>query len=226
MNLQVNSPYTKCPYRCPYCVAGVTADYPFSDKCYKEYPWMYFTLLERAISRYGITTVVLTGSTEPTLFPDWIEEVCAVLRHCNGVSAELQTKNYKWTETFGVIDTIAYSHDCIPTHERPAHDTAFIRDVFLWNKALTSKMILDYFLNQRNVDQCTVKQLVPSSYGIQSIDDYIKSIYKRLTFTDQLILKDNHVWIDEDCAASKDRYLIYRTDGFVYEKWSDTQPIG
>jgi organic radical activating enzyme len=223
MNLQVNSPYTKCPYRCPYCVAGVMGVYPFSDHCYRDTPWLYFTLLERAISRYGIDTVVITGSTEPTLFPKWIEEVCRnIPQH---VRVELQTKNYKWAETYDTINVIAYSNDCIPTRERTKQNF-IVRDVFLWNKELTSSMIIKYFQSQPNVDQCTVKQLVSSSYSTPTIDEYIKTIYKNLTFTDKAILKENNIWVDEDCSASENRYLIYRTNGHIYEKWSDIRPIG
>lgn len=224
MNLQVNSPYTKCPYRCPYCVAGVTADYPFPDTMYNEQPRHYFATLALIVLVNHVENVIITGSTEPTLFPKWIEQVCNTLRSFN-VGIELQTKNYNWTETFGRINVIAYSHDCIPTHERPKHNCT-IRDVFLWNKALTSSMIIKYFQGQPNVDQCTVKQLVSSSYNIPAIDAYIKQIDKRLTFTDKLILKENGIWIDEDCAASDGRYQIYRTDGNLYQKWSDTKPIG
>ena len=225
MNLQVNAPYTKCPYRCPYCVAGVTSEYPFADTLYKESLSDYLVNLMQAILKYDIKTVVLTGSTEPTLFPNWLNAVCYVLRGHGGLNVELQTKNYNWTNTYDVINTIAYSNDCIPTRLRPHHDFT-VRDTFLWNKSLIAEDIIQYFLSQPNVDQCTVKQLVKSSYRVQSIDEHIEKIYKPLTTIDIVKLEHYGIWVDKDCSASENRYLIYRTDGKLYQKWSDMQPIG
>lgn len=224
MNLQVNSPYTKCPYRCPYCVAGVKEDYPFSDTLYRSNVAEYLVTLAETILKYNITTIVLTGDTEPTLFPQWLKEVCYILRGYGGLNVELQTKNYRWTETYGVIKTIAYSNDSIPTRPRLPHNFT-VRDTFLWNRELTSASIVKYFKSQPNVNQCTVKQLVFSSYGIPHIDEYIQGVKKELTHTDKLILQDNGIWVDEDCSASENRYLIYRADGKVYQKWSDTESI-
>ena len=225
MNLQVNSPYTKCPYRCPYCVAGVSSTYPFADTLYNQYPAEYLRKLVAVVKKHNITTVVLTGSTEPTLFPAWLWYVCTTLRPL-GIKVELQTKNYHWRSTYDTIGVIAYSHDKIPTHKRLPIKDCLVRDVFLWNKALTARSIVNYFKSQPNVDQLTIKQLVASSYGIKSIDDHIAKITKPMTIVDKIIFQLNGAWVDKDCADSEGRYLIYRTDGHIYQKWSDTLPIG
>lgn len=225
MNLQINSPYTKCPYRCPYCVAGVTNDYPFSDDLYENDKERYINKLCDIIQEYHITTVVLTGSTEPTLFPGWIEEICDVLRVFD-IHVELQTKNYKWTKTYDTIDVIAYSHDAIPTYEREPIHKCQVRDVFLWNQALTAEAIIEYFKNQQYVNQVTIKKLVPSSYNNEAIDAHIETITKELTRQDIAMFKENNAWVDDDCSASEGRYIIYRTDGGIYQRWSDMVPIG
>lgn len=107
MNLQVVSPYRKCPFGCPMCIASTDYEYPYED-LYKRNEAEYIIQLRNAL--HGMSgKVVITGDTEPTLFMDWVEKVIAHSELC-GRKTELQTKNYAVDiDRLKGLDTLAYS---------------------------------------------------------------------------------------------------------------------
>jgi hypothetical protein len=197
--------------------------FPFSDDCYINHKELYFDRLRKAIQQNSIDTVVITSATETTLFPEWIQEVVEAVRLLVR-QIEIQTHNYGWTETFGgKVDVLAYSYDRIPTIPRSYMIRSVVRDVFIWNKNLTAQAVIDYFTSHyRVVDQCTVKQMVNNSYGTQKVNDYIKSVYAPITPEDVALLTAAGIRVDPHCDVSEGRYIIYRTNGDLYQRWSDT----
>ena len=117
MNLQLCSPYKKCPFNCPMCIAA-TDDGEVNNvfNLFEAEPFEYMKkVLEATINK---DAVVITGDTEPTLFPEWISKMLKLLSlvDYNG-KIELQTKNYNlgyflhdWANDG--LTTVAYSATC------------------------------------------------------------------------------------------------------------------
>ena len=224
MNLQVNSPYKKCPYRCPFCVAGIEDGQKFfSDLFYEVHPMRYVARLVSIVKEYDIDTVVITGSTEPTLFLDWIEKVVTSVRpYVRRI--EIQTRNYQFMGMEG-IDVVAYSYSEIPANEHELPHYGIMRNVFIYNDTMTPEELLLFFFQAKGTFQMTVKQMIQSSYGNARIDEYIKAHKKDITESDKRFLEFFNIRVDMDCSASENRYVIYRTDGNLYQHWSDLTPI-
>ncbi len=224
MNLQVNSPYKKCPYRCPFCVAGIEDKQKFfSDLFYEVYPMRYAARLISIVKEYNIDTVVITGSTEPTLFPEWIKLVVETVRPYVR-QIEIQTRNYTFMGMEG-IDVVAYSYSEIPAQEHAPVTHGIMRNVFVYNDTMTPEELIYFWLSSKNLSQITVKQMVKSSYGVAHIDEYISAHKKEITESDKHFLEYFNIQVDMDCSVSEDRYIIYRTDGNLYQHWSDLTPI-
>lgn len=216
MNLQLVSPYTKCPFHCPFCVAAVNEETSYSDELYYANQPEYFARLLDTIHTYNIKTVVITGDTEPTLFPEWIEKVLMTLGHVN-VKIEIQTRNYKFKGDKR-FDVVAYSFDKVP-NEPIKSKAKQTRAVFINNTNLNLRELFNY--KQTSKQQVTLKQMQKSAYCISDVDKYIESVYRPITNKEVLALVASNIRYDANCMDSKNRYIIFRCDGEVYETWEE-----
>lgn len=226
MNLQLNSPYKPCPYECPYCVAGFADEMSlFADD---EARALYFTGREDYLQRlrsvlkeghYG--TVVITGSTEPTLFYDWIDDVVDLMTREFYARIEITTRNSAY---FGDprMQVVSYSLDRIPRVilQSRAQTT---RAVFILHDRLRIEDIIGYHL--RSEGQTTVKRLALNSYGNPEIDNWIAA--HRVDLNEGMIARLEEVGIryDHDCNNSAGRYRVFRADGNLYESWQSLEPM-
>ena len=62
-----------CNARCPYCVSRMTPDYEM-DEGLPEVNWRNFEIGCRFAKDSGVSTVLVTGKGEPTLFPGQISD--------------------------------------------------------------------------------------------------------------------------------------------------------
>lgn len=220
MNLQVCCPYKKCPFGCPTCIAATDYQYPYGD-IYFTNKQKYLELLKSTIGQYD--KYILTGDTEPTLFYEWIQDVCTVLK---GQEIELQTKNY-WVDLNkieGFVDTLAISIPTLKDWEKykPMALQLFsfagkIRLVFLEVKELESSNLLNETIL---ADQITVKRLqLPEAEEERKA---VEAMRGNTTFW-HLFLKINEnacsCRYDVNCMDAAGRYKILRTDGNFYDKW-------
>lgn len=215
MNLQLVSPYKKCPFACPFCVAAVSETNTYDDGLYLNNKREYLIRLATAITMNNIETVVITGDTEPTLFPEWLEDVLSVLTQYD-VKIEIQTRNYKFCGD-SRYDVVAYSFDKV--REIVWSKGKQTRAVFINNKKLNLLGVAHY--RAATGQQVTVKQMQKTAYGIASIDNYIDEVYQPIDPDGERIMEKFGVWFDENCMVSEGRYLIFRCDGEIYKTWSE-----
>lgn len=174
MNLQLNSPYKPCPYKCPYCCAGYEGDKSlFQDD---EETALYFTdkeeymrRLRNVLMKKPIDTVVITGSTEPTLFPQWIKDVLRELRRLEHPLIEVAT-HYKCYYGNKYLQTIAYSFSEIPKDRLHVSKAQNTRAVFILHDGMSLNSIIEY--HRRSGGQTTVKNLAWNSYGNKRTNDW------------------------------------------------------
>lgn len=79
-----------CNAVCPYCVSRMTPDYDLDERL-PEVNWRNFELGCRFAKDSGVTTVLLTGKGEPTLFPDQLTAFMEALQPFAFPFLELQT---------------------------------------------------------------------------------------------------------------------------------------
>lgn len=231
MNLQLCSPYKKCPFKCPMCIAA-TDDGEINNvfNLYENNRAEYFYELAKAIR--GKDTVVITGDTEPTLFPEWISNVLKFLQIIDYKGkVELQTKNYCLSsycyEWYNLdLNTIAYSATC-------ASD---LQKIFSFNLAKEShcRTRLVVLLTEETVDylyKTPVKELTKfaeitfkvlqtpereaEANFVKEHNSYNKGkLNAIIEYSSKCSIR-----IDENCMDSTNRYEIMRIDGKMYKNW-------
>lgn len=227
MNLQVNSPYKKCPYNCPFCIAAKCPTNIFTDDFYYNNLGGYLMRLVDIIKEQHIDTVVITGDTEPTLFPEWVEQVRATAK-AFGCKVEIQTRNYNFKPMFG-FDVVAYSCTKIPPmHLLPKQAGTYTKRYTIvltdeiTNDEIKALMVLYTITNK---EQVTIKYLRPSSYDDTSINEWIEKHGRVLTSADEELFASLGAHVDAKCDESEGRYIIYRTNGKLYQHWNDTESL-
>lgn len=226
MNLQLNSPYKPCPYKCPFCCAGfVDSSSWFRDT---EHDALFFTDRHAYLSRLytllddmNFGTVVITGNTEPTLFRDWIRAVRHILDLRFDGKVEITTRNiaYRGDED---LYAVSYSFDRIPevVHISRAKIT---RSVFILNDNLSIDSIIAY--HKRTGGQTTVKNMARNSYGNDQVNAWVEKHRVDLSNEEIARLESAGIRYDHDCNNSEGRYMIFRADGNLYNSWPSRVPI-
>lgn len=225
MNLQINSPYKPCPYQCPYCCARYESDTLFQDS---ETTSLYFTdkpeymqRLRDVLSSMEFDTIVITGSTEPTLFPDWMNDVLDELELGCYRNIEVATRN---TDYAGrpPIQVISYSFHKVPKHICWSW-AQITRAVFILHDGISIDDIIRY--HQIACGQTTVKNLATNSYGNPAVNDWVAQHRVTLSDGDIKRLTDAGIRYDHDCNNSANRYVIFRADGKLYDSWQAKEPM-
>jgi len=86
-----------CNARCPYCVSGMTPNYDLGTKL-PEVNWRNFDKGSQYAKDNGVSTVLITGKGEPTIFPEQITEYLRHLQPYNFPFIEIQTNGLFFEE--------------------------------------------------------------------------------------------------------------------------------
>lgn len=226
MNLQINSPFKPCPYKCPFCCAGFPDDKSiFNDD---EDSALYFVDKEEYLRRLAILvntfrfdTVVITGSTEPTLFPEWMNDVITTLKICGVQNIEVTTRNETYKGDVS-IQVVSYSMHAIPIYPLLS-DAKITRAVFILNKGIDIDEIIGYHMH--TYGQTTVKNLADNSYNNESVNAWVRENRVSLSAMEVTRLESFGIRYDHDCNNSDGRYRIFRADGNVYNSWQSREPV-
>lgn len=225
MNIQIVSPYRKCPFNCPMCIAAKEDSNGYAN-LYQENEQVYFETLNTILNRTEYKTAVLTGDTEPTLFNEWINKMVAFLL-VRDISIELQTKNYGYGYAPNrAIDIIAYSIPTLKDYYKFLQPLQVFpqkaRAVILLTKEILPVLTFSN-LKSLPVAQLTFKVLQygegesqnewasKNTLNCQDME-YIEKLSERLK-------KEFSVKIDRNCMDSRNRYRIFQIDGKLREKW-------
>lgn len=224
MNLQLTSPYKKCPYGCPYCVSAFTGKNPYNDEFYNNNKKAYLERLNHIITDFGITTVVITGMTEATLFPEFINDVLGVISKHKNINIEIQTANCNFKGNPN-IDVVAYSMNEIPT-KLPIATFGITRYTIILTDKLAYKDIVNLRKKAGKDKQITVKYLQKTSNHHPKVDNYIEK-HRHIFLAEEIksLREEHNVWVDEACMDSKNRYFVFRTDGNLYSSWDFNSKI-
>lgn len=86
-----------CNAPCPYCVSKMTPSQGIKQK-EPNVNWRNFRIAANLAKQSGVTTSLITGKGEPTLFPDQIDKYMLELKPYNFPFIELQTNGILFSE--------------------------------------------------------------------------------------------------------------------------------
>lgn len=226
MNLQITVPYQTCPFKCPFCIANDPNVQSKFDNAYHFNKNIYFKKLLDTLIKHEITTVVLTGDTEPTLNMEWVNEVATFVKAVMPqVAIEIQTKNFNHNIlrelALSPIDVIALSFD---THEQIKR----VQGIALNGKVKRATVVLNSEFNVKEADFKDFQQVTFKAMQ-QGNNDKINSWINDHLFNDYdvvaEVMRSNpniSFFYDENCMITTDRYLIFRSDANIYNDWAST----
>lgn len=112
MNVQTLSIVTgsmACQAKCPFCVSKMTPQNGVESKL-PEVNWRNFHKAAKLANNWNVSTVILTGKGEPTLFPEQVSEFLSELDEYEFPLIELQTNGIKLAEWFNKTRTNLYPY--------------------------------------------------------------------------------------------------------------------
>lgn len=235
MNLQLCSPYKKCPFNCPMCIAAT--DDGEVNNVFNLYEADVFEYMKRVIiAARDKEAVVITGDTEPTLFPQWISKMLKLLSLMDYEGKiELQTKNYKlgyylpdWAADG--LTTVAYSATCVKDIDRVFEMIkSYVGGCRTRLVVLLTEENVDYLFHKVNIrdfkqfSEITFKVLQsPNCEEANKVVHNVKHYDKnKLTLILEALREHTNcsVRVDTNCMDSEGRYEILRINGETYKTW-------
>jgi hypothetical protein len=180
--------------------------------------------------------VVITGDTEPTLFPQWISKMLKLLSLMDYEGkVELQTKNYNlgyylpdWAADG--LTTVAYSATCVKDIDRVFEMIkSYVGGCRTRLVVLLTEENVDYLFHKVNIrdfkqfSEITFKVLQsPNCEEANKVVHNIKYYDKnKLTLILEALRKHTNcsVRVDTNCMEAEGRYEILRINGETYKTW-------
>ena len=231
--LQVECPYRTCPFQCKFCCSAFEGSYPFNDtSLYLENRWAYFQTLGDVIKEYNVEEIIVSGMTEPSLSPEYVDDMAMFCRR-NGITSVIQTMDH--SKGYGNYDVVAYSiRDAAQMDKVPVSDAATTRYTIVLSNEIKDADLLRFIWRTKSAAehlgtewQMTIKYLAYTSNGHKEVDEYIKNNRRTLDKPMLKIMKENGVWVDDDCMNSKGTKptYVFRQDGNLYDKWTSERPL-
>lgn len=233
-SLQLLVPHEKCIYNCPFCISKTHKHDNSFDNIYLKDNDLWKTNLENVLRYYqDLKTIVITGTSEPTLNISCIQDMINIIRNKRSdIQIELQTRCYDKTSVSDDVDVLAYSIAYDSFLKKPYLSQAIIRYVILLTKYF-EKYNLEELLASipKEVSQVTFKVLHDSHGYAKNIDNWILENNMREAKKEELMSEvlaykgDKSVRFDAESMKSSDRYMIFREDGKLYEDWESEEPV-
>jgi len=166
---------TACDARCPYCVSKMTVDHLASPQEPKV-NWRRFDVACRLAAQCGVTTAMITGKGEPTLFPDQVGTFVRKLANffpiielqTNGISIA-ENRRGEMDDALSVWRDSGLTTVCVSVVH---HDAEFNRLVFAPYKDEGSHFNLGSLISKLHRNQLSVRLSVVMvrDYGIWTPD--------------------------------------------------------
>lgn len=234
MNIQICAPYQPCIYHCPMCIArGHQHQYKF-ENVWEKNKDKYFANLLATLATMNPECVVITGECDPTQNLAWLNSVLDIMQTCPTVKVELQTHNFN-LNSFLIdttkLDVLSYSiissKDYLSAWRYLKPQNTINRLVILLTKDFN-------FLNKDNFSTMGFTQITFKS--LQNTEDILTNEWIKNNNIDsesfqqiQNIMQSRNgsttsIRIDTNCQEATGRYVIFRSDGQLYDSWEACSP--
>lgn len=234
ISLQVLTPKRECIYNCPFCISKTHAhDNEFFDNYNNNHKLWYMNFVEVLMTYKDLKYIVITGTNEPMQDKDCIREVINIIRkYRSDIQIEIQTRYYKEDSIYDDIDVVAYSISGYKLLDKINPKGKISRYVILLTSDFNSVTLEDILAKiPSSVTQITFKVLQDSNGINKDIDNWInnnKISDERLQVLDYEVKNykgNKSIRLDYNCMNSKDRYQIFRSDGYLYDDWETKDKV-
>lgn len=232
-SLQVVTPYVKCIFNCPFCIAkGQTHHNDFENIYEKDHELWKERLIDTIAYDEELKYVVITGNNEPMQTKECVREITDMVRSVRSdIQIEIQTRYYAPDEVYDSLDVVAYSISHPYMLQRIVPKGRIKRYVIILTDKFNNYRLADFInLIPSEVSQLTFKVLQDSNGVNPQIDEYIhnhslsEATLMNLAEDIQNYRGDKSIFLDTNCMDSVGRYKIFREDGNVYSTWEEKEP--
>ncbi len=228
ISLQVLTPKRDCIYNCPFCISKTHAhNNDFLDNFTSNYELWHQNFIRVLTTYKDLKYIVITGTNEPMQDKDCVKKIVDITRKYRpDIQIEIQTRYYREDEVYDDIDVVAYSISSYNLLSRIKPKGKISRYVILLTSDFNGVTLEDILARiPSGVTQITFKVLQDSNGINPDIDNWInthKVSDERLQILDYEVnnYKGNKsIRLDYNCMDSKNRYQIFRSDGYLYDDW-------
>lgn len=233
-SLQVLTPKRDCIYNCPFCISKThTHDNNFIDNYTLNHQLWVVNFIQVLTTYQDLKYIVITGINEPMQDKECVSEIINITRmYRPDIQIEIQTRYYKEEDVYDSIDVVAYSISSYNLLDKIKPKGYISRYVILLTKDFNSVTLEDILAKiPGNVSQITFKVLQDSDGVNPDIDNWInnnKVSSERLCLLDYEIKRYKgckSIRLDYNCMDSKNRYQIFRSDGYLYDDWETKEKV-
>jgi hypothetical protein len=209
------SPFLPCPFDCPFCCAKNNATNQNIKLTHD-----YWENAEISLAIHQYQNLMLTGDTEPTLFPEWLEKIVKLADKYN-IITELRTHNYNFVSKGYKFSQLWYSITDAKTLEFLPHlysrgmaSAQEVNFAFLINKDFKATEIVN--MRKRLINSKFTVRYLLKDCGSDAIIQWIKENHYTFNEDAEKFLEMNNIRVKRNYAAE---YDILRQDGKIYHEW-------
>lgn len=210
------SPFKTCPFDCPFCCAKdneTNANITLAPN--------YWENINELLAYSKYQNLMLSGDTEPTLFPQWLEKLTKMSYEYD-IITELRTHNYNYSPSDTYFNQVWYSITDIKDMSRLSSlvekGKQFADEVnfaFLINKDFTPEDIM------RARDILPIETKLTVRYLLDTCGSDVISLWVRenrfiFDVSSERRLEKYNIRIKRNYSAE---YDIIRQDGKLYHEW-------
>ena len=233
-SLQVLTPSKKCMFNCPFCISSSHEhNNDFLDNYQNNHQLWVRNYIEVLTTYLDLKYVVITGTNEPMQSPECVLEIVRLTKqYRSDIQVEIQTRDYRQHPIFDEIDVVAYSISSFSQLSRIKPKGRVSRYTIILTNSFEGKRLNDILGSiPPSVSQVTFKVLQDSSGYNQEMDLWIEQ--NSLSEIGKEILEleiskyqgDLSIRYDANCMDANNRYMIFRSDGYLYQDWETKEKV-
>ena len=208
-------PFIVCPYECKFCCAK-------DNKTNQNIQLTpdYWETLENSLVLGEYRNIMLTGDTEPTLFPKWLSHITH-LANRHGIITELRTHNYNYHPVDVQFSQVWYSITDVK-------DLIRLPELYNKGKQFANEVNFAFLINKdfKAIDIIKARQILPGSKltiryllddcGNEAVAQWVR--FNRIEFNpnEEETLASYNIYIKRNYLT---KYNIIRQDGKIYYEW-------
>lgn len=229
-SLQVLTPTRLCIFNCPFCISKSHRHQNNFANNYEKKHTLWKENFIAILKKYqDLKYIVITGTNEPMQDEKVVEEIVfLVKKNRPDIQVEIQTRFYPQREIYRSIDLVAYSissYNILPKIKPLGQKNRFVILLTDSFKDKSLKRIIEKL--PKEVTQVTFKTLQISNGVNPKMDQWIcqhrldNKSYENLKNDIAHYQGELSIRLDENCMESKNRYKIFREDGYLYDDWEE-----
>lgn len=233
-SLQVLTPSQKCIFNCPFCISNSHEhNNDFLNNYHDNHQLWIKNYIEILTTYLDLKYIVITGTNEPMQSPECVLEIVRLTKQYRpDIQVEIQTRDYRQNTIFDEIDVVAYSISSFNQLPIIKPKGKISRYTIILTNSFEGKRLTDILdCIPFGVSQVTFKVLQDSSGYNQEMDLWIEQNSLSEVGKEILELEISKyqgplsIRYDANCMDTTNRYMIFRSDGYLYQDWETKEKV-